>query len=264
MRRAGLTLVELLVVISITAFLAALLFPAFHSSREQARATACQANVWQLAFALHAYEGDNQSLPYGFGGPGKTPPPGGYPGNATIDPAGWWWFNFIGSVRYKSLRDMNALRCPSRRIEGAKLKRDILCGNYGANRSLCKSLVNGPPGNEFEGTPLSVAAIRRPGSTLLVMDSGYSLICWWHAAKEPPVTFGDSIQDAAYVPGLEINKQKIVWPGQDQDAIDGRHPNQTVNIAFADSHVERWKASDLLVEKTEDGERNYSPLWSPD
>jgi len=264
MKPAGFTLVELLVVLSIIAFLAALLFPAFHSSREQARTTACEARVRQLAFALHAYEGDNQSFPYGFGGLGKMPPPGGYQGNAIIDPLGWWWFNFVGAVRYRTARDMNALRCPSKRLEDATLKRDILCGNYGVNRAICKSVGSGSPGNEFEGAPLSIGAFRHPAMTLLVMDSGYSLICWWHAAKDPPVTFGNSIQDATYVPGLEINEQKILWPGQKQDAIGGRHPNQTVNIAFADSHAERRKARDLLVEKTNEGGWNYSPLWSPE
>jgi prepilin-type processing-associated H-X9-DG protein len=271
MKRTGLTLVELLVVISITAFLAALLFPAFHRSREQAKATTCKANIRQLAIVLYAYEVDNHTFPHGFSGPGTmsapgglgpVPPPGGYPGNSMIDAQGWWWFNFIGSVRYNTLRDMNLLRCPSRQIEDARLKRDILCGNYGVNRSVCKSFTADLRRNEFEGTPLSIVAIRHPALTLLVMDSGYSLISWWHAAKDPPVKFGSSIQDAAYVPGLEINKQKVLWQGQDRDAIGGRHPNQTVNIAFADSHVERRNARDLLVEKTDEGGWDYSPLWS--
>jgi prepilin-type N-terminal cleavage/methylation domain-containing protein len=265
MRRGGFTLVELLVVISITAFLAALLFPVFRSSRQQARATACQANVWQLAIAMQAYEADNQSFPYGFGGPGRASPPGGYPGNPSIDFQGWWWFNFIDAIHYRTVRDMNAIRCPSKQLDDARLKRDILCGNYGANRSICKSFVNGPPDNEFEGTPLSVSAIHRPASTWLVMDSGYTLICWWHAATDPPATFGSSIQDAAYVPGLEVvNKDKTLWPGQFADAKTGRHPNQTVTIAFVDGRIEREKASDLLVEKTDDGNWKYSPLWSPD
>jgi prepilin-type processing-associated H-X9-DG protein/prepilin-type N-terminal cleavage/methylation domain-containing protein len=265
MKPAGLTLVELLVVLSVIAFLAALLFPVFHTSREQAKAATCGARLWQLALALHAYDGDNQSFPYGFGGLRQGPPPGGYPGSLLIDPAGWWWFNFIGPVYGKTARDKDVLRCPSKRLEDATLQRDILCGNYGVNRAVCKSLGSDPPRNEFEGTPLSLGAIRHPAMTLLVMDSGYSLICWWHATEAPPITLGSSIQDAAYVPGLEINTQKPIWPAQMRDACDeGRHPNKTVNIAFADSHVERRKAGELLVEKTDEGQWNYSPLWSPE
>ncbi len=265
MKPAGLTLVELLVVLSITAFLAALLLPAFHKSREQAKATTCEARVRQLAFALHAYEGDNQSFPYGFGGPRKAPPPGGYPGSALIDPLGWWWLNYIGAVHYRTARDKDALRCPSKRLEDAALQRDILCGNYGVNRAICKSASSSKPDSEFEGIPLSIGAIRHPALTLLVMDSGYGLICWWHATEAPPVTFGSTIQDTAYVPGLEINKLKALWPGQARDAIDdGRHLNKAVNIAFADSHVERRRAHDLLVEKTDEGGWDYSPLWSPE
>lgn len=264
MRRAGLTLVELLVVMSIVAFLAALLLPALHGSREQARATLCQANLRDLATALRAYDEENQRLPYGFGGPRKTLPPGGHAGNSTIDAQGWWWFNYVGEIRHATLRDMNTLRCPSRQIDGDPLKLDILCGNYGVNLALCKSAMSTMPGSELEGTPLSIAAIRHPGMTMLVMDSGYSVIYWWHAAEAAPVTFGSSIQDAAYVPGLEINRQKPLWPGQTRDAIDGRHSNRTVNAAFADNHIERRKASDLLVEKTDDGNWNYKPLWCPD
>ncbi len=264
MKPGGLTLVELLVVISVIAFLAALLFPAFHASREQAKATTCEARIRQLAFALHAYEGDNHSFPYGFGGPGKTLPPGSYPGSAMIDPLGWWWFNYIGAVHYKTTRDTNALRCPSKRLGDARLQRDILCGNYGVNRAICKSIATEPVDIEFKGTPLSISDIRHPALTMLVMDSGYSLICWWHATEAPPVTFGKSIQDTAYVPGLEINRLRTLWPGQDEDAFLGRHPNKTVNIAFADSHVERKRSGDLLVEKTDEGGWDYSPLWSPE
>jgi len=265
MRRGGFTVVELLVVISVIALLAALLFPVLHGAREQARATACGANVRRLAIAIQAYEAANQVFPHGFGKPGGTRPPGGYLGNASIAPQGWWWLNYIGAIRYRTLRDMSTMQCPSRQIEDARLTRDVLCGNYGVNRALCKSAVNDEPANEFEGTPLSLAAVRHPGATSLVMDSGYTLICWWHAAKDPPVTFGSSIQDAAYVPGLlEVNEQKVLWPGQSRDAKEGRHANQTLNVAFVDGQVRRMNARDLLVEKTEDGDWNYKPLWSPD
>jgi prepilin-type processing-associated H-X9-DG protein len=66
------------------------------------------------------------------------------------------------------------------------------------------------------------------------------------------------------VPGLKINKDKHLMPGQEQDAIDGRHPNKTVNVGFADGHVARKKADDLFVEKTADAYTNRSPLWIPE
>lgn len=118
--------------------------------------------------------------------------------------------------------------------------------------------------DEFCGVPRSTSSLRQPGSTLLLLDSGYATICWWHAAREPPFTFGPSIQDAAYVPGLEINETKTLWPGQATDAINGRHPGKSVNVGFADGHVSRLKARELLVEKADPNNWNNKPLWSPD
>ena len=153
MKRAGLTLVELLVVLSAIALLAALLFPAFHVSREQAKATACEANLRELAFGLHAYEQDNQSFPYGYGGPGKAPPPGGIPGNAALDVQGCWWFNFIGAIHYRTLRDMKAMQCPSKHLDSDKLKSDILCGNYGVNRACARMPPILCPAMNLRGLP---------------------------------------------------------------------------------------------------------------
>jgi prepilin-type processing-associated H-X9-DG protein len=106
--------------------------------------------------------------------------------------------------------------------------------------------------------------IPQPSRTLLIVDSGYSIISWWHAADVPPATLnGNMIEDTAYVPGLMINKDKNLKPGQEQDAIDGRHPNKTVNVGFADGHVARKKADDLFVEKNAETYTNKIPLWSP-
>jgi prepilin-type N-terminal cleavage/methylation domain-containing protein/prepilin-type processing-associated H-X9-DG protein len=265
MKSAGFTLVELLVVISIVALLAALMFPVLHSAREQARATTCAANVRQLLTALHAYESENQSLPPGLDVTRKDMPPGDPLGDSTMDPAGWRWFDFAGITRRKSARDRRILLCPSKRLEDEALQQNVLCGNYGANLSLCRD-VGGflfYNSSEFSGTPPSTSALRQPGSTLLLVDSGYTLICWWHAAREPPITFGPFIQDTAYVPGLEINEAKTLWPGQATDAISGRHPGKTVNVGFADGHVGRLKAGELLVEKTDPNNWNNRPLWSP-
>lgn len=110
---------------------------------------------------------------------------------------------------------------------------------------------------------MSGSDIPHPGQTLLIADSGYSLISWWHVTDVPPVLLGSNIEDTAYLPGLEINKDKNLWPGKEWDAINGRHPNSTVNVGFADGHVNRTKADDLFVEKTDADYKNRIPLWLP-
>ena len=109
---------------------------------------------------------------------------------------------------------------------------------------------------------MSLASLKQPGSTLLVSDSGYSLLCWWNATADPPCSLDPNcMEDTSYVPGLEINKNKGLKTGQTADAIGGRHANKMVNIGFADGHADPKPAGDLLVEKTEDGRYTNTRLW---
>jgi len=265
MKRSCFTLVELLVVIATLALLIAILLPSLRSSRQQAKAVLCSSNVKQLTFGLLLYETEDRNLPYGFNEEPNESPPGGYPGYIQYDRVGWWWFNFIEGFYKKSDNKRTVVQCPSKRLSNPKLQNNILCGNYGVNRSLCKSFDDRQSQREeFVGTPLCSEDISRPGETLLIVDSGYSLISWWHVTDEPPVVLGNAvIEDTAYIPGLDINKKRDLWPGQEEDAIDGRHPNKTVNVGFADGHVEKRKAESLFVEKTADGYKNKNPLWQP-
>ena len=61
--RLGFTLVELLVVISIIAILAAMLMPAIQAAREAARRAQCTNNQRQIAFALQNYELAKKGFP---------------------------------------------------------------------------------------------------------------------------------------------------------------------------------------------------------
>jgi prepilin-type processing-associated H-X9-DG protein len=265
MKRRGFTLVELLVIIATIALLIAVLLPALRSSREQAKAVLCGSNIKQLRFGLLSYETENQTFPYGFDDTLMRPPPGGYPGYIQYDRTGWWWFNFIKGFYRKSDSDKTVVRCPSKRLSNLILENDILCGNYGVNRSICKSSDDiQSRREEFVGVPLYGSGMPHPCQTLLIVDSGYSLISWWHAADRPPVVLGSTIiEDTAYIPGLKINAERNLWPGQEQDAIYGRHPNKTVNVGFVDGHVSRVKADYLFVEKIGDDYKNKSPLWVP-
>jgi prepilin-type processing-associated H-X9-DG protein len=267
MRRAGLTLIELLVTIGVIVVLVAVLTPFLHRSRLQAKAIVCASNVRQLCFGLCEYATDSDSFPYGFDNKLNKPPDGGYAGCAQYDRNGWWWFNYLEEFYKRNMGRQTMLQCPSKNLQHPKLKDDILCGNYGVNLSICKMSSGRASQKEFVGKPLTSIEIPHPAQTLLLLDSGYAIISWWHAADKPPVTLGNSIiEDTAYVPGLKINKSRLLWPGgvQNYDALVGRHYRKTVNIGFLDGHVELKRADNVLVEKNLEGYKNLVPLWRPE
>lgn len=261
MRRLGSTLIELLVVVAIITLLLAILFPSLRYSREQARTVVCSSNVKQLTFGLAAYETENGTFPHALDETLLKPPPGGFPGNPMHDRVGWWWFNYTTAYSKRNSGKSSVILCPSRTIPDGTLRNDVLCGNYGVNRSVCKAASDRLDRSEFAGKPLAMADVSSPSETLVIMDSGYSMISWWHVTDVPPVSLGATIEDTAYVPGLEMNKGKSLWPGQEWDAVNGRHPNKTVNVGFTDGHTHRANAEDLFVEKLTGGYRNVSPLW---
>lgn len=157
------------------------------------------------------------------------------------------------------------LFCPSKSLSNPSLDHNILYGNYGVNQSVCKTPGSVQSQNEFVGAPLSKDQIPQPERTLLIVDCGYSITNWWHTTDIPPVILDGTRGDGtAYIPGLKINEDKNLMPGQDRDAIDGRHPNKTVNVGFVGGNVDRKQADELFVEKRLDGYKDKSPLWIPE
>ena len=73
--RAGFTLIEMLVVITIIALLIALLLPAIKRSRAVARLVICQSNLGQIGIAFFSYASDNQHQAPGYMEPYQPPSP---------------------------------------------------------------------------------------------------------------------------------------------------------------------------------------------
>jgi prepilin-type N-terminal cleavage/methylation domain-containing protein/prepilin-type processing-associated H-X9-DG protein len=260
MRKCGFTVIELLVVIAIIALLMAILFPSLNMARSQARTAVCGSNQHQVALAFGVYLQENKSLPYGFNDRGlgvtMSPPPGGYAGGGS-DKKGWWWFNYLQVSIKVELNHSSILHCPSK-VFDSKTKSNILCGNYGVNRSVCKDVLGITSG--FGGETLPLSLIRRPAGTLLTSDSGYSTVSWMAAAKTTEIIYENPKRvDSFYIPGLSLNQTRSELAGK-RDAIDGRHPGRMLNLGFTDGHNERKPAEFLELKQSS----NFpSSLWSP-
>ena len=265
MKHKAFTLTELLVTLVVILSITALLLPALHNARNAAKAAACSANLARLLTAMAAYESMNESLPPGLETGREPPPVGGYPGNKGYDSMGWWWFNYIdvysGDWPYKP----SAVKCPAKHLTSQAFQNDILCGNYGANLSICREA--GQTNTEFKGLALSRSEVHNQSRTMLLADSGYAIIKWHHATQNPPVALNkNKIRDtAAYIPGLSINSQrlaqKLISTGMEKDALDGRHPGKTVNIGFVDGHVERVQAEGLLTDRDGNPVAGSDIMW---
>jgi prepilin-type processing-associated H-X9-DG protein/prepilin-type N-terminal cleavage/methylation domain-containing protein len=266
MKRNAFTIIELIVAISIIAFLIAVILPVLQLSKQRAKSTLCGSNIKQLTFGLLQYECENKTFPYGFCSPTviSQKPPGGHAGYSS-DRLGWWWLNFIDDYYKRTDEKSTIAKCPSKSLPDAKSQRNILLGNYGINNSICKSSDDRlNQTKEFIGVPLKINEIPKPAQTLLLVDSGYTMINWLYATNSPPFPLNNyPIEDTAYIPGLSVNKTRILLPFQERDAISGRHPNKSVNVGFADGHTNLKKAEDLIVEKKDGEYKNRIPLWSP-
>ena len=257
MKKRAFTLIELLVVIAIITLLLSIVLPAVNRVKRSAKATLCGSNLRQLYLSLAMYDQANGSLPHGFKQPDAFS--GEYPGHASFDLQGLWWFQTAYDQGVRDFPKGSVAWCPENSLIGARLKGNVLCGNYGINMSICKS-------SSATTGPLSLRDINNASKALLIVDSGYSIINWLGASDAPPILFLENPvrESAFYIPGLTFNKNRTISQEFLQDAIEGRHPNQTVNVMFADGHSARVKADELAVEDNGDGSyENRSPLWVP-
>ena len=167
--RSAFTLMELLVVISIIAILAAMLLPAINLVRESSKGARCLSNQRQLALAYAAYAADHD---------GWIPPPQ-MDGGITGGEYGYWgmWCGYLQEYLSNGMKlgageqmQMPVFQCPSQVLTPAE--KDLIdwkrpVRSYGANYAFDPVLP--APGRasfeQFLGFPLS----RIPGQSQTIV-----------------------------------------------------------------------------------------------
>jgi prepilin-type N-terminal cleavage/methylation domain-containing protein/prepilin-type processing-associated H-X9-DG protein len=153
MNRLAFTLLELLVVISIIAVIAAIIFPVFASVRERGRRTACLSNERQIGMAMLQYAADSEET---------------FPGGLLW--AGDKWV----SQTYPYVKAAPVFECPS---DGSTARDDVPADgfpvSYGLNSNLARTQYAMDPATHKLLHPaegVGLAALTAPAKTALFFE----------------------------------------------------------------------------------------------
>jgi prepilin-type N-terminal cleavage/methylation domain-containing protein/prepilin-type processing-associated H-X9-DG protein len=202
-RLGGFTLIELLVVIALIALLAAFLLPILSKAREEARRVTCLSNLRQIGTAHLLYLQDwDEQFPHWY----LPAPPRPSPFGPRV-----YWTEFLQPY----LRSTALFRDPSARWA---LSRDPSAPWNGPEevRLADYALVTWGPGGSgtpadpyyrWPGPPLSLAQVRRPSETLMLLDgwstTGRAMVENWGATRgtaERPLRHGEG-RNGCFVDG---------------------------------------------------------------
>jgi prepilin-type N-terminal cleavage/methylation domain-containing protein/prepilin-type processing-associated H-X9-DG protein len=163
-RKAGFTLIEVLIVVAIIAILAAVLLPVFAQARVKARQAVCLSNVKQMSLAILMYVDDWDETFFSACNFGQPSP-------LTTDSVCAFTSGFpISIVPY--VKNTDPFHCPSdvnTGIGGPTISYEAAggCGNYGKG---WRAKWGQSPGIFSAcGTPVTLSDVPAPSSTLLLL-----------------------------------------------------------------------------------------------
>jgi prepilin-type N-terminal cleavage/methylation domain-containing protein/prepilin-type processing-associated H-X9-DG protein len=223
-RRAGFTLVELLVVIGIIALLISILLPAMSAAREQGNAIKCLSNVRQLGGAFILYADENKGkLPFPTASKGA--------GRRVTDWIYWQAGRDISEssvVRYLGKNPADVLRCPSDAWQEHPLNGNAAADgpylySYTANTHVLARTTAELP---FPNTAVPLGSVRKSTEKVIVGEE-----------DESTIDDGNWVIANGYGNNLAIRHERRRFL-PDNAGSWSNNLNKRGNVAMMDGHAE--------------------------
>jgi len=225
------TLIEILVVVSIIALLAAILFPVFARARENARRASCQSNLKQIGIGLLQYLQDyDETMPRSFFGANFGD------SDATTK---YKWMDAISPYT----KSEQIFDCPSDALSPKyQFRSGQNYGSYGQNGAYSASGDSQTPPRSSGLYLVRVSQIAASSTTIWATDTNNSSDL--SSGGSSNGSYGFLWPNAAANPTIETfnGVRQLV-------AMRERHL-ETVNVLFCDGHVKALKLDALAKTKT--------------
>lgn len=252
MRRAGFTLIEMLVVIGIVALMAALFFPVFSRVREKGRQTVCLSNERQLGVAILMYAHDNDDF---------------------LPPHSNAW---AGRV-YPYVKNVDVFHCPS---DATSRQPPYFPVSYGVNGDLRHGIATASGGlkmvphamADVSGKTVLLFEVVHASANLLMPSEGFEAdlpaplatsvrgngtFLWdmgvWMGNNRP----FDINEDVRYATGIMSGADTVISTVDNYYEGAGRHQGGA-NFLYSDAHA-KW----LLPQQVSTGRDATSPNSEP-